>query len=357
MNRRFLFRLSLGPAAISIETELPLLRIIGGRAGGEPLLAQLSQVAAREPAHVRHIVAEQPSVSVDADLTVMTVAGPASEWTAQELMFIAYLLLERQLQLRGLVTLHAAAVARDDRAVLLLGKSGAGKTCTALRLCRTHGFALIGNDLCVVGSDGGSAQALAGTTHLRLRLTSVAKAMPELLPLFPTAHADTSDAWRTKIDVSPRHVGVRTATPMAPIEITAVVFVHVDGDYQGLVDRPGADLVQRLDLYENAVRYIRGGSTPWLLERSLSYGPFVPPLDDHRTHARRTATLEQLLARARYVAGSLPDVATHLAGLANTNTDAPHVPTTRRSSPTEAIPEIDSKIGMEEAACPGHRRC
>lgn len=94
-----------------------------------------------------------------------------------------------------------------------------------------------------------------------------------------------------------------------------MVFVHVDGDYPALVDRPGADLVERLDLYENALRYIRGGSTPWLLEGSLGLGPFVPPLDDHVTHARRTATLERLLARARYVAGPLPLLAAHLADL------------------------------------------
>jgi hypothetical protein len=242
------------------------------------------------------------------------------------------------LQLGGLVTLHAAAVAREGRAVLLLGKTGAGKTCTAVRLCREHGFGLVGNDLCVVGPTGDVVEAVAGTVELRLRLSSVSQALPELLGLFPTTRA--ADAWRTKIDMPPQRAGVRLA-PL-PAEVAVVAFVHVDSDYPALVDRPGADLVQRLDLYENALRYIRGGSTPWLLEGSLGLGPFVPPLDDHATHVRRTATLERLLAQARYVAGPLPQVAALLADLLD---------------PLAAQRHASRATVLEETPCPDRGLC
>jgi len=313
-----IFELALGPGAISIETELPLPHLLrAGITSGARPMHRLCPTGARRSAHVRHIVAERPSVSADPDLATMTVAAPATQWTAQELFFVACLLLERQLQLGGLVTLHAAAVARQGRAVLLLGKTGAGKTCTAVRLCRQHGFELVGNDLCVVGGTEDAVEAVAGTTGFRLRLSSVARVLPELLGLFPSTRV--ADAWRTKIDVPPHQAGVRIA-PL-PAEVAVVAFVHVDSDYPALVDRPSADLVQRLDLYENALRYIRGGSTPWLLEGSLGLGPFVPSLDDHATHVRRTATLERLLVRARYVAGPLPLLAAHLADLLDHSAD------------------------------------
>ena len=32
------------------------------------------------------------------------------------------------------------------------------------------------------------------------------------------------------------------------------------------------------------------------------FGPYVPPLDDPAAHAGRTATLERLLERSRYIA-------------------------------------------------------
>jgi len=72
--------------------------------------------------------------------------------------------------------------------------------------------------------------------------------------------------------------------------------------------------VHRLNLHENALRYVRGTATPWLLGDGR-FGPYVPALDDERAHAARVATLERLLARSRYVAGPPAAVAQHLSGL------------------------------------------
>ena len=96
--------------------------------------------------------------------------------------------------------------------------------------------------------------ALAGTRHVRLRHASVARVMPELLGLFP---GEVTDSWRAKRTMPPARLGI---TPAAgPVPIRAAVFVHVDPGYRELVDEPGDTLVHRLNLYENAVRYIRGG--------------------------------------------------------------------------------------------------
>ena len=48
---------------------------------------------------------------------------------------------------RGVMPVHAAAVARDGRALLLIGRGGRGKTTTALTLA-ARGWRLIADDLC-----------------------------------------------------------------------------------------------------------------------------------------------------------------------------------------------------------------
>ena len=180
--------------------------------------------------------------------------------------------------------------------MLLLGTPGAGKTTMLLRLCRDHGASMIGNDLVVAGGPGQAPEALAGTRYVRLRHASVARVMPELLGLFP---GEVPDSWRAKRTLPPDRLGIAPAA--GPVPIVAAVFVHVDPRYRELVDEPGDTVVHRLNLYENAVRYIRGGSTPWLA--GGRFGPYVPPLDDPAAHTGRTATLERLLERSRYVAG------------------------------------------------------
>ncbi|WP_118857044.1 HPr kinase/phosphorylase [Sphingomonas mesophila] len=59
--------------------------------------------------------------------------------------------------------LHATSVARDGRAVLLLGQSGSGKSDLALRLF-DHGFALVSDDRTIVRRDGERLIASAPNT-------------------------------------------------------------------------------------------------------------------------------------------------------------------------------------------------
>ena len=55
--------------------------------------------------------------------------------------------LQAWLQSRGVVTLHAAAVARAGRAALIVGNAGAGKSTTALACAAAGaGFAFLGDD-------------------------------------------------------------------------------------------------------------------------------------------------------------------------------------------------------------------
>jgi hypothetical protein len=70
---------------------------------------------------------------------------------------------------RGIMPIHAAAVARDGRALLLVGAGGRGKTTTALTLA-TRGWQLIADDVCFLEHTpaGPVVHGLYGTAVLTL---------------------------------------------------------------------------------------------------------------------------------------------------------------------------------------------
>jgi hypothetical protein len=303
---------SLGPAQVVLTTALPVEQVAEAmRSRGEPFLFGLTPARDCVPgaAQVVHVEAAPGDPAATWDRSTLTVRAATGELLGEGLLYLAYLVLESELHRHGYLTLHAASACRGRSAVLLLGPAGAGKTTTLLRLCRDHGAALVGNDLVVVGGSAAVPEVLAGSRHLRLRHASIAQAIPELLGLFT---GDVSDSWRAKQDIDPVRLGIDAAT--GPVPVAAAVFVHVDMRSPHLVDEPGDTLVHRLNLHENALRYVRGASTPWLLGDGR-FGPYVPPLDDERAHAARVRTLERLLARSRYVAGPPAAVAQHLSGL------------------------------------------
>ncbi len=73
---------------------------------------------------------------------------------------------------RGLLALHASAVAVDDGCVVFVGPSGAGKSTLAAFLSRQRGCTLLAEDLCVVdcgaAHEGLPPQVQPGASSLRL---------------------------------------------------------------------------------------------------------------------------------------------------------------------------------------------
>jgi len=312
MNRQWQMR--VGPALISIATTLDLGAALDSVIRrGESVLYELTEATAGSVLRAATITVTSqasaaPSIDIDPGTGAVSIGAIAGAVTAEDLLYLSYLVLESRLHRHGLLTLHAAAVERAGRAIVLLGHPGAGKTITALMLCRDHAFRLIGNDLIVTGGAERTA-VVAGTTHLRLRLSSVVANMPELLFLF--APDDHGDQWRAKVDVRPEQLGI-AVTDQVP-DLGAVVFVRADPAYAALVSATGDTLVHRLNLYENSLRYIRATSTPWLVGPQREFGPYVPSFDSETAHRARTATLNRLMAASHYVAGPAHQVAAYLA--------------------------------------------
>ncbi|MFE7114542.1 hypothetical protein ACFU99_03860 [Streptomyces sp. NPDC057654] len=76
----------------------------------------------------------------------LAVSGQEREPVALAAVRLARDLVRAQLLRAGWVLLHASAVARDGRALLAVGPTGAGKSTVALTLARQDGWDLLAND-------------------------------------------------------------------------------------------------------------------------------------------------------------------------------------------------------------------
>jgi hypothetical protein len=228
--------------------------------------------------------------------------------TGELLLYAALPFLEVLCQRKSIVTIHAAAVELFGKAILLLGKAGAGKTSLALSLCRNHQAKLIGNDIVKVGLLGGKAIARAGSKYFFLRKESIKRNIPDLLSLFPQSE---KDPWTHKIYCLPDKLGVATRDECLPI--TQSYLVHVDETMECLYSTNADRMDTRLYLNENMSRYIRGTAVALFSEQSHFLG-YVPSYDTSNLFAMRVKLMEALIADTgmMYIAGNLHDTSRYI---------------------------------------------
>jgi hypothetical protein len=91
------------------------------------------------------------------------------------------------LRLRGVICLHASAVAFGDRCVAFVGSAGAGKSTTAAAFAQ-QGHGVLSDDIVALQEHGGSFQVMPAYPHICLWPESVemlydsAEALPRLIP-------------------------------------------------------------------------------------------------------------------------------------------------------------------------------
>jgi len=232
------------------------------------------------------------------------VTMPLEQLKSGEVLLYATLpFLEVLHQRKRVVTLHAAAVEFGGKAILLLGKAGAGKTSLTLSLCRNHRARLIGNDIVKMGLITGSVQAFAGSKYFFLRQESIKRNIPDLLSLFPQSE---KDPWTHKIYCSPEQLGVLTCEEQTPI--TKSYLVHVDETMGELYTTSADKMDTRLYLNENMSRYIRGTAIALFGQGSQPIG-YVPSFDSSDFFNMRVGLTEALISNTKmmYLSGNLHD--------------------------------------------------
>jgi hypothetical protein len=113
--------------------------------------------------------------------------------------------------LRGELSFHAGAAAKDGGAVVLLGASTAGKSSTIAGLSKYHGAQFLADDIAALAVQDGAFSVLPGETHHWLAADSIA-----------TLGLDTPSEWE-KSPVAP------TLAAAEPAKVAVIVKLEIDG--------------------------------------------------------------------------------------------------------------------------------
>lgn len=108
-------------------------------------------------------------------ITFCRAPGFADDLAAQCMIGIPLAVALRQ---RGILTLHACAVAKEGRAVAFLGHSGAGKS-TLAEVFSQHGYEVLTDDLLAIRFEDGQPIVLPGPPQIRLREGSGTALLPD----------------------------------------------------------------------------------------------------------------------------------------------------------------------------------
>ncbi len=243
----------------------------------------------------------------------VNITIPIDEIGSGEILLYASLpFLEVLHQRKTVVTLHAAAVNLNGKAILLLGKAGAGKTSITLSLCRNHRARLIGNDIVKVGLDGGKVIACSGSKYFFLREESIKRNIPDLLSLFPQS---TKDPWTHKIYCLPEQLGIGASDNLIPI--VSSYLVHVDETMEDVYVTSADKMDTRLYLSENMSRYIRGTAIA-LFDNQARFLGYVPSFDTPDFFTMRVSLVEAIISTtgATYLSGNLQNVSQYIVSKA-----------------------------------------
>ncbi|MEI7777576.1 MAG: hypothetical protein WCI52_03120 [bacterium] len=303
------YTLSLDGESVSVRSETDLSPIftkwkdllhftgVGVSPGGSHEFVVEYENAPSKPAHY-------------SDNSVQVTVPIQQLQTGELLLYAALPFLEVLHQRKQVVTMHAAAVELGGRAIMLLGKAGAGKTSLTISLCRNHGARLVGNDIVKIRLVGESAFAYAGSKYFFLRKESIKRNIPDLLGMFPQSG---KDPWTHKIYCLPDRLGISTCVGEMPI--VKSYLVHVDETMNELYTTSADRMDTRLYLNENMSRYIRGTAVALFGGSSQLMG-YIPSFDTPDFFDMRVRLIEGLILSTKmvYLSGSLQDTCSYITG-------------------------------------------
>lgn len=203
--------------------------------------------------------------------------------------------LPRQTELK-MVTSHAAAVVSPEGiGILILGDKGTGKTSVCIELGIRAAYGLVGNNVVIVKDTAKFPSLVSGTHALVIRqatlesIPSLVKIKHDLIRVGEATHGR-----ETKITLTPEKIGIKTAQPSSEIGMVVRVNIHPNQSDPVSVTEVTDGLTERLRLFENFARYIRGVTTPLALTESHISG-FIPSFDNPTLSSMRNQLIERLL--------------------------------------------------------------
>lgn len=258
---------------------------------------------------------EQVSVNLDHS-RVFYIEGPLGDIDfRQRLPYLMYTMGERVRQEElGIVTVHGAAVAKEGKAVLILGDKGVGKTSTLLGLTLESGYKVIGNDLVLLQNN--PLMLVAGSHAIDIR--DCVRSKFGRLSRIEGSDSRAIGPYEKKTRVFPKNIGIAVEENSVPLSMIVRVNLH-DGNTQLTCSRELPLLTETLRLNENLSRYIRGVTTPIQIKNS-QIGGYYPSLDTKELCEMRNAMVNKLINETPfyYIFASSPrEIARFIGFLSN----------------------------------------
>ncbi len=237
---------------------------------------------------------------------VFFISGPFKKFLyAHTIPYFIHYILESERAKKGKATIHAAAVSKDGKGILLLGKQGSGKTSVTLELCRKYNYSLVGNDLVLVGFQKAQGYLYGGTKIFRIRKATIKDYNKDLEKFF---RQDSNDEWTQTAIIKPSKFRIQKEKSVVPIH--AIYYLHLYPPSYNFIIKEVDRLFSRVYLYQIFSEYIRGSAIIPLIGKNLKFSSYIPSFDTSEAFEKRTKFINWIIKNKnyKYISGALANI-------------------------------------------------
>lgn len=140
-------------------------------------------------------------VQINADLNQAMVCVPENKLYLPDLIYLALSMFAKELNKEDKFFIHCAIVEKDNKATLIVGEPGSGKTTLAMYLCMEKGYNFVCNDRAVIGIENGIPHVYCGTLQTHIRVGVIHEYFPNLVKKIDKEKMERP--WENKIYINP----------------------------------------------------------------------------------------------------------------------------------------------------------